>query len=104
MFAGKMTLYQGDFNVKNDANYGIALDFEVDRKNGVSVELLYDRIDTRAVFKEYPTNITTDLFDMSEEYFQVGGLYNHPMNKKISTFGVFTLGATRFHPKILNMG
>ncbi len=99
MFAGKMTLYQGDFNIKNDANYGITLDFEVDRKKGISVELLYDRIDTRVVLKEYPTNISKDLFDMSEEYFQVGGLYNSPLNKKAIAFGVFTLGAVRFHPK-----
>ncbi|MEN8193908.1 MAG: hypothetical protein ABFS12_13885 [Bacteroidota bacterium] len=99
MFAGKMTLYQGDFNVKNNGNYGITLDFEVDRRAGIFFELLYDRLDTRAVFKKYPTNITTNLFDMSEEYFQVGGLYNHQLKKNISTFGVFTLGATRFHPK-----
>ncbi len=98
MFAGKLALYQGDFNVKNDANYGVTIDFELDRKSGISVELLYDRLDTRAVLKEYPTNISKDLFDMSVEYFQIGGLYNKPLNKKFSTFGVFTLGAARMAP------
>lgn len=99
MFAGKITAYQGDFNIRNDANYGIMLDFEVDRKNGISVELLYDRMDTKADFITYPTNITTELFNMSEEYFQVGGHYNKPIDKKLSTFFGFSLGATRFHPK-----
>lgn len=98
MFAGKLALYQGDFNIKNNANYGITLDFELDRKSGVSLELLYDRLDTRAVLKEYPSNVTVNLFDMSVEYYQIGGLYNKPLNKKFSTFGVFTFGAARLAP------
>ncbi|NOX67254.1 MAG: hypothetical protein GXO85_16015 [Chlorobi bacterium] len=104
MFAGKLALYQGDFNIKNDANYGITIDLELDRKSGVSLELLYDRIDTRAVLKKYPTNITEDLFDMSVEYYQIGGLYNKPMNKKFSTFGVFTFGAARMAPVSTKFG
>ena len=104
MFAGKMTFYEGDFNIRNNPNYGITLDFEVDRKKGIYVELLYDRIDTRADFITYPENVTSTLFDLSEEYFHVGGLYNKELNKKLSTFGVFTLGATRFHPKDPNYG
>lgn len=104
MFAGKMTLYEGDFNIRNNPNYGIALDFEVDRRGGIFVELLYDRIDTHADFIEYPTNVTTKVFDLSEEYFHIGGLYNSEINKKLATFGVFTLGATRFHPKDSNYG
>ena len=104
MFAGKMTFYEGDLNIRNNPNYGISIDFEVDRRAGVFVELLYDRIDTRVDFIQYPTNVTNTLFDLSEEYYQVGGLYNKEINKKVSTFGVFTIGATRFHPKDSNYG
>ncbi len=104
MFAGKMTFYEGDLNIRNNPNYGITLDFEVDRKKGIYVELLYDRVDTRADFITYPGNVTSKLFDLSEEYFHVGGLYNKELNKKLSTFGVFTLGATRIHPKDVNFG
>ena len=104
MFAGKITLYEGDLNIRNNPNYGITIDFEVDRRAGIFVELLYDRLDTHVDFIAYPTNVTTTVFDMSEEYYHVGGLYNTEINEKVSSFGVFTLGATRLHPKDSNYG
>ncbi len=99
MFAGKMNFIDGEMNIKDDWNYGIIFNFELDRKLGLNLELSYDRVDTRATYKKYGgLSDVKKLFDMFIEYYQLGALYNHTLSKKASAFGVFTGGVVRFSP------
>jgi hypothetical protein len=99
MFAGKLNFVEGSMNIKNNPNYGVIFNFELDRRNGLFLELSYDRLDTKATFK--PTGEFQpeyNLFDMFLEYYQLGALYNYPISRKASTFAVFTGGVARFAP------
>lgn len=99
MFAGKLGLYQGEINVKDNPNYGIIANFELDRKHGLFLELFYDRLDTRVTFKNYGSLSPQDeLFDMFVEYYQLGAHYAKPLSKKAIAFGTFTGGIARFSP------
>lgn len=99
MFAGKMNFTAGEMNIKDNPNFGILLDFELDRKNGLNLELSYDRLDTRITYKKYEQfESEEDLFDMFIEYYQLGALYNKPISKKANAFGFFTGGVARFSP------
>ncbi|MCF6268195.1 MAG: hypothetical protein L3J41_00625 [Melioribacteraceae bacterium] len=99
MFAGKINFVDGEMNVKDNWNYGIIFNFELDRRHGLNLELFYDRLDTRATYKKYGGfQDEKDLFDMFIEYYQLGALYNHTLSKKASAFGVFTGGVVRFSP------
>jgi len=99
MFAGKLNFVDGEMNIKDNPNYGIMLDFEIDRRNGLYLELSYDRLNTRATYKEYGQyQSEEDLFDMFIEYYQLGALYDKPLSKKSSAFGFFTGGVARFSP------
>jgi len=97
LFAGKITAYQGDLNIRNAGMYGVMLDIPVGRQ-GTQVELYYSRSDTRVDFIEYPSRITYKLTDLSVNYFQIGGLYEAQKMNNIVLFTVGTLGATLFSP------
>jgi len=97
-FAGKMAVREGDLNVKNDANYGVMIDYEVRRD--ILIELMFNRTDTRLVLKQYPSGVNKDLFDMSETYLHIGGLYRTQEMENGYVFTTFSLGATLFAPKI----
>jgi len=99
MFAGKLDLVKGEMNIKDNPNYGIILNFELDRRRGLYLELSYDRLDTRATFKEYGGFADEkELFDLFTEYYQLGALYNKQLSQKASGFGFFTGGVARFSP------
>ncbi len=99
VFAGKLNFVEGEMNIKDNPNYGIILDFELDRRHGLHLELSYDRLDTRATYKAYGEfQSEEDLFDMFIEYYQLGALYDSPLSKNASAFGFFTGGVARFSP------
>ncbi len=97
-FAGKLAVRGGDLNFKNDANYGMTIDFSIRRD--IQIELMYNRLDTRLVLKEYPTGVNRDLFDLGVNYFHIGGLYRAQEIEKGYLFTTFSLGATLFSPKV----
>jgi len=97
--AGKLHFVEGEMNIKNNPNYGILLNFELDRRHGLYLELSYDRSDTRATYKKYGEfESENDLFDMFIEYYQLGAIYDKPLSKNASAFGFFTGGVARFSP------
>jgi hypothetical protein len=99
MFAGKMDFIDGILNIKNNPNYGVLLNFELDRRHGLHLELSYDRFDTRTTFKKYGEfEQENNLFDMFIEYYQLGALYSKALTKKANAFGFFTGGVARFSP------
>jgi hypothetical protein len=100
VFAGKLNFVDGEMNIKDNPNYGIMLDFELDRRHGLNLELSYDRLNTNATYKkngQYESE--EDLFDMFIEYYQLGALYDKPLSKNASAFGFFTGGVARFSPQ-----
>ena len=72
MLAGKVPVYSGDLNIRDGGTYGIMLDIQI--QPGMQVELYYSRLDTRVDLISYPARITTQLTDMSVNYFQLGVL------------------------------
>jgi hypothetical protein len=97
-FAGKLAVASGDLNVKNGGNYGVALSVNV--QPGLDVEFTFNHLPTRVVFKEWRTNVSTDLFDMNENYYHLGAVYTA---KKIDAgvlYTTFSLGATQFAPAV----
>jgi hypothetical protein len=97
-FAGKLVLREGDLNVKNAANYGVTIDYEVRRD--IQIELMFNRTDTRLVLKQYPSGVNKDLFDISENYFHIGGIYRVREMEKGYLFTSLSLGAVLFSPDI----
>ena len=98
-FAGKLGFVEGEMNIKDNPNFGVLLDFELDRKHGLQLELSYDRFNTKTTFKKYGDfQSEKDLFDAFIEYYQLGAMYTKDISKKVIAFGFFTGGVSRFSP------
>jgi len=96
MLAGNVAAYKGDLNIRDGGTYGLMIDVQVQRD--MMVELYFSRLDTRADFITYPGGITTQLTDMSVNYFQIGVLNQLKKINKISLYSIATLGAVLFSP------
>jgi opacity protein-like surface antigen len=95
MFAGKVTGYYGDLNIRDDGMYGLILDISVNPE--MQLELYYSRTDTRVDFVEY-RGPTYRLTDASVNYFQIGVLRPAKKMDNIIIYGTGSLGATLFSP------
>ena len=95
LMGGNITTWGGDFNIADNWNYGVALD--VDIKPGIQVELVYNRLPTRAVFDPQPIGEEIDLFDMSAEYFHIGVLRALGRGRTVP-FVVGSLGPVHLNP------
>ncbi len=101
MFGGKLRFYEGDLKIDDNANYGLALDFEVARDT--KLELFWTEMQTTAEFKPYYGFDNPDYwiepFDVRIGYIQIGTLREVELdNDKIVPFGALTLGTTYFLP------
>ena len=94
--AGTLRTEQGDISLENGFNYGLIFDVTVERD--LQAEFWYSRLESGLSFKEQGSDQYNYLFDMSIEYFHAGALYVADRGK-VRPIGIFTLGATRFHPK-----
>ena len=98
-FGGNFTSYQGEVEMVDAENFGGMIDVPVAQPN-TKLELSYSRQSTRVDLLKYPSYIKEELFDISVEYFQIGGVYENPRGKKVVPFGSFTVGAARFAPQV----
>jgi len=95
-FNSKVRTYYGEFKVDNKANYGGQLSIALSPE--MFIEFMYNRTDTRVQY--YSRGGIGQPFDISIEYFHVGGLQQVDVGSDvIAPFGVFTLGPTRFNLK-----
>ncbi len=95
-FNSKVRTYYGEFKVDNKANFGGQLSIAL--SPDVFLEFMYNRTDTRVQYFSYGG--ISKPFDISIEYFHVGGLQQVDIGSDIiAPFGNFTLGATRFNLK-----
>lgn len=95
-FGGSLNSTAGDVSINDSDSWGVELDITVPGE--IQAVMLYYRQDSRLELKEDITGSKSTLFDMSVNYFQVGGMKG-VWQGNIMPFGVFTLGATLFDPK-----
>ncbi len=94
---GKLRVREGDLRIADNPGFGATLNVPV--KSGGLVELLYARQETELQLKDATTLLTSTLFDMSVEYFQLGGVYEAARSQRVKGYGVVTLGATLYNPQ-----
>ncbi len=97
MFGGKMRFYEGDFKIKDNANYGLIMDIEI--APDTKVELMWTHMNTTAEFRgSYGYDfLSTPPFDVGVGYLQIGTVREINYDN-IRPFGAFTLGTTYFMP------
>ena len=82
----------------DDINHSLA---QTAARDGVELELLYLRMDTKLKYDEYSYGVVTnsETFDMIVEYYQIGALNVFEMpGSNLKPFAGLTLGASRFNP------
>lgn len=101
-FAGSVPFSNGKFDLKDSEDYGLSLDIPLPMREGAQLELLYIRMETRMEISRYSYGVVTEkeTFDMSVDYWQIGGLNVFQMpGSSVAPFGGLTLGASHFKPK-----
>ncbi len=94
---GKVRLYQGDINTKDEPVFGGTIDFNV--SESFAIRMMYSRTETRSYFTPFlgfgglfpPTN-----FKLINEYYQIGTVKSIPMGS-FEPYVLLTLGAARFN-------
>ena len=94
---GKIRVSTGDLSVNDSQNYGIFVEFPVQRQ--VNAEFYYSYQPTYMNFWHLRDGTTEKLFDMDVHYFMLSGHYEYPTSNNIIWFGSFGLGASIFSPK-----
>jgi hypothetical protein len=90
-------LVSGDFDIKSNPAFGLAIDVEV--RPGTQVELLYQRQDSETEFKSSGFSGTSQSGqDIATSYYHVGALQGFRRGKWLPFTGL-TLGATSFDPQ-----
>ena len=88
--------YDGSIYFNGNAQYGGI--FTVATSRAVDVEFMYNRIDTRAdVSSSY--NFYYNEFDVSQNYYMIGGTKNFRVNEMISPYLGLKLGGVYMVPK-----
>ena len=94
-FGGRVSTYEGEARIKDTENYGFTLD--VPYTGTTTLQLLYIYQDTSLQYTNKYTGVTKDLFDMSVQYFHLGGTAEMAKGSTTS-FVSGSLGATYFDP------
>jgi hypothetical protein len=106
-FSGSVPYTRGKFDIKDSENYGLVVDVPLPFRDGVELELLYLRMDTKLKYDEYSYGVITnsETFDMIVEYYQIGGVNVIDLpGSNVKPFGALTLGASRFNPNGTTQG
>ena len=94
---GKLQVQRGDLRISDNPNLGVILN--VPLQSGAQLELLFAHQETNLKLTERATGIQETLFDMTVEYFQVGGLYEAQRDGRVKVFGLGSLGVTHYNPQ-----
>lgn len=94
---GKLQVQRGDLRISDNPNLGVILN--VPLQSGAQLELLFVHQETNLKLTERATGLQEPLFDMTVEYFQVGGLYEAQRDGRVRVFGLGSLGVTHYNPK-----
>ena len=98
-FGGQVDLTSGgEVQMSDDAAFGFILGVPINGDAATQVELSYSHQATTLNHQDYYQLDETPLFDMSVDYFQVGGSRGVRRGKAMP-FGFGTIGAAMFNPK-----
>lgn len=93
MFGGEVAIRNGNLRLSDDMNYGIVLDFVLNRS--AELEASYTRQDTRLDFDEFRVG-RRPIYDVSVNVWQFGGQYRFNPQEKVRPFFSGTLGFTHY--------
>jgi len=99
-FGGTVRFIDGDLKIKDNVNYGGILSVRVAYET--FVEVSYTIMSTTADFRSFRPPLQDQHFDIDVHYIQIGGLREFK-DGPLRPFGLFSLGATGFVPKDLNV-
>jgi hypothetical protein len=92
---GDVTVARGELKFDDGVSYGAGIDIPVDRY--MQAEISWSMASSKVSLDEYlGTNIP--ISDLYIHTFQAGALVEPNKGKKVSPFGLFSLGATLFTP------
>lgn len=92
---GDVTVARGELKFDDGMSYGLGIDIPVDRY--MQAEISWTMANSNVSLDEYlGTNIP--ISDLYIHTFQAGALIEPNKGKKVSPFGLFSLGATLFTP------
>lgn len=95
-FGGRMYFYEGEYKIRDNANYGGA--FSVNLPKGVALELNYTRMDTKGdwyPYNGYQIDYPQKTTPLAVNYFQLGVVKDF-LHHRIRPFGLLSLGTTWF--------
>jgi hypothetical protein len=98
MFGGRLRFFEGDLKIKDNVNYGLALDIELVKET--KLELFWSEMQTTAEFRPFYgfDYLDIDPFDVRVGYIQIGTVREFDYDN-IKPFGVMTIGTTYFLPQ-----
>ncbi len=89
-------IINGKLDITSGPMYGVIINVNMVRP-GAQLELSYSRQDEKLTFDQGPLLGKRDLFDMSVEYFHIGGLFGVQQGD-VLPFSSLSFGATRWNP------
>ena len=93
MFGGEVNVRNGSMSVKDDMNYGLVLDFVMNRNT--ELEASYTRMDTELVYDEWQVG-KRPIYSTSVNVWQFGGQYRFNPTETVRPFVSGTLGFTYY--------
>ena len=99
VFGSTLQANGGDVHFNGNAQYGGMINIGVSRV--VDVDLIYNRIDTKAQINAYGNmnSLILDEVPISINYMMIGATKNFRVNPTVSPFIGMSLGASLFYPK-----
>jgi hypothetical protein len=98
VFAGTMQGSYGDVRFRDNAQYGGMLSIAISRV--MDLDFIYNRSDTKAEVNYYDALVTKyEVVPLSINYLHLGFTKNFRINRMVSPFVGFNLGACDFAPK-----
>jgi hypothetical protein len=93
MFGGEVNVWDGSMSIKDDMNYGLVLDFVLNRNT--ELEASYTRMDTELVYDEFRVG-KRPIYSTSVNVWQFGGQYRFNPQETVRPFLSGTLGFTHY--------
>jgi len=93
MFGGEVNVWNGSMSVKDDMNYGLVLNFVLNRQG--ELQASYTRMDTELVYDEWKVG-KRPIYTTSVNVWQFGGQYRFNPTATVRPFFSGTLGFTYY--------
>ena len=93
MFGGEVNVWNGSMSVKDDMNYGLVLNFVLNRQ--AELQASYTRMDTELVYDEWQVG-KRPIYTTSVNVWQFGGQYRFNPTATVRPFFSGTLGFTHY--------